>query len=129
MPENNLSSQVTAGGTERGRIRINVLSSLGQFPISDASVSISANDTPGNIFMQLSTDVSGLTETVELPTPALTYSMQPESAVKPYAEVSVTDAELHASGQRIQVNVQMMNTKNSIVKYSWITKSLYSGFI
>mgnify|MGYP003303075746 CR=1 FL=1 len=90
MPENNLSSQVTANDTSRGRIRINVLSSLGQFPIADASVSISAGNTPANIFMQLSTDISGLTETVELPAPSLAYSMQPENTVKPYAEYTIT---------------------------------------
>lgn len=90
MPENNLSSQVTADSASKGRIRIAVLSSLGQFPIPNASVSISAGDTPGNIFMQLSTDVSGLTETVELPAPSISYSMQPETLVKPYAEYTIT---------------------------------------
>lgn len=90
MPENNLSSPVQGDGTARGRLRVSVISSIGQIPISDASVSISSGSSPQNIFMQLSTDISGLTETVELPTPALNYSLEPESIVKPYAEYTIT---------------------------------------
>ena len=64
--------------------------------------------------MQLSTDVSGLTETVELPAPALNYSLNPESEVKPYSEynilvtaegyepVSVTGSELLANTTSFQ---------------------------
>ncbi|MBO5165946.1 MAG: peptidoglycan-binding protein [Lachnospiraceae bacterium] len=90
MPENNLSSPVQGDGSARGRLRVSVISSIGQIPISDASVSISSGTSPQNIFMQLSTDISGLTETVELPTPALNYSLEPESIVKPYAEYTIT---------------------------------------
>ncbi len=90
MPENNLSGPVSGDGNARGRLRVSVISSIGQIPIPDASVSISSGSSPQNIFMQLSTDISGLTETVELPTPALNYSLEPESVVKPYAEYTIT---------------------------------------
>lgn len=90
MPETNLSSQTEGNGTASGRLRVSVLSSIGQIPVPDASVSISSGSSPQNIFLQLSTDISGLTETVELPTPDMNYSLEPESEVKPYSEYTIT---------------------------------------
>ena len=90
MPENNFPGPAMGAGSARGRLRVSVISSIGQIPIPDASVSISSDGSPQNIFLQLSTDISGLTETVELPTPAINYSLEPESVVKPYSEYTIT---------------------------------------
>lgn len=79
-----------ADNTSAGSLRINVISSLGQIPIQDATVSISYSGNPDTVIEELSTDSSGLTETVELPAPPLEYSLEPESEVQPYAEYNIT---------------------------------------
>ncbi len=72
-----------------GSLRINVTSSIGQIPINNATVSISYSGVSDNIIEELTTDSSGLTETVELPAPNEEYSLNPESAVKPYSEYNI----------------------------------------
>ncbi len=79
-----------ADNSSAGSLRINVISSLGQIPIQDATVSISYSGNPDTVIEELSTDSSGLTETVELPAPPLEYSLEPESEVQPYAEYNIT---------------------------------------
>lgn len=79
-----------ADNTSAGFLRMNVISSLGQIPIQDAIVSISYSGNPDTVIEELSTDSSGLTETVELPAPPLEYSLKPESEVQPYAEYNIT---------------------------------------
>lgn len=72
-----------------GSLRINVTSSIGQIPINNATVSISYSSGAGNTIEELTTDSSGLTETVELLTPNEEYSLNPESEVKPYSEYNI----------------------------------------
>lgn len=79
-----------ADNTSAGFLRMNVISSLGQIPIQDATVSISYSGDPDTVIEELSTNSSGLTETVELPAPPLEYSLEPESEVQPYAEYNIT---------------------------------------
>ncbi len=89
----NLHAAQTPSGADNssaGSLRINVISSLGQIPIQDATVSISYSGNPDTVIEELSTDSSGLTETVELPAPPLEYSLEPESEVQPYAEYNIT---------------------------------------
>ena len=73
-----------------GKMRVSVTSSLGQIPIRNASVTISATGMPDSIIETLSTDSSGLTETITLPTPPMEYSLNPESLIQPYSEYNVT---------------------------------------
>ena len=54
--------------TKAGFLRINVTSSLGQIPVKDATVSITYTGEPGRVLEELTTDESGLTDTIELPT-------------------------------------------------------------
>lgn len=75
--------------TGTGSLRINVTSSIGQIPINDATVSISNANTPDTTLEELTTDNSGLTETVSLPAPDEDYSLNPESEVKPYSEYNL----------------------------------------
>lgn len=72
-----------------GALRIGVISSLGQIPIQGATVSISYTGEPDRVLEELTTDISGLTQTVELPTPPIEYSMNPESEIQPYAEYNI----------------------------------------
>ncbi len=73
-----------------GTLQVNVLSQNNYIPITNATVTIQ-NTLPQNqaIREQLSTDSSGQTETISLPTPPLEYSLIPESSM-PYAEYDVT---------------------------------------
>ena len=75
--------------TKAGFLRINVTSSLGQIPVKDATVSITYTGEPGRVLEELTTDESGLTDTIELPAPDISYSLDPESEV-PAAEFTIT---------------------------------------
>lgn len=87
MPEKSLkSAQVT--GTDRGKLQINVTSSLGMIPVSDATVTISYTGIPDVAIEKLSTDSSGQTVQIELPAPPLEYSVEPSEQM-PYSEYNI----------------------------------------
>lgn len=75
---------------DTGAMRVAVTSSLGQLPIVGATVSISSAGDPGSTLEELTTDISGLTETISLPAPPVEYSFQPDSPVQPYSEYNLT---------------------------------------
>ena len=87
MPDKSLKSAQIAG-TDRGKLQINVTSSLGLIPISDATVTISYTGLPDTTVEKLSTDSSGQTAQVELPAPPLEYSVEPSEQM-PYAEYNI----------------------------------------
>lgn len=102
-----------------GALRISVISALGQIPIAGATVTVFYSIAPDNVIAELTTDISGLTDVIELPTPPINLSLNPESEIKPYSEynilvtapdfepVSVTGSELLAdttSFQPIRMN-------------------------
>ena len=64
MPEESLQT-----GSARGRLQINVTSSLGLIPVKDAAVTISYSGEPNAPIEKLSTDSSGQTEQLSLPAP------------------------------------------------------------
>lgn len=72
-----------------GTMRISVVSSVSQSPIAGATVTISVTGDPENPLYTLTTDSSGETEVVTLPAPPLSYSLNPESLVQPYAEYNI----------------------------------------
>ena len=72
-----------------GGLKISLTSSLGQIPVTGATVTISITGQPGSIVERLTTDDSGQTPLVELPAPALEYSMEP-SEVRPYSEYDIS---------------------------------------
>lgn len=88
MPENNSSNEQT-GSQSLGRLQIDVTSSLGMIPVSDATVTISYTGVPGVTVEQLKTDSSGQTAVIDLPAPPLEYSMEPEQADQPYSEYNI----------------------------------------
>ena len=89
MSENLHAAQLSEN-TDLGALRLNVISSLGQIPIEGATVTISYSGNPDEVIQELTTDISGLTSTVELPAPPLEYSLEPESTVQPYADYNIT---------------------------------------
>jgi hypothetical protein len=70
-----------------GRLRTRVTTG-GMAPVADATVSISLPSEPETLLEQLTTDASGLTDTVELPAPPVDYSQEP-STRQPYAEYRI----------------------------------------
>lgn len=72
-----------------GTLTINVFSEVGFSPIEGANVSVKLTGTNNNIIEELNTDISGQTIEIELPTPPLEYSLEPNSP-KPYSEYTIT---------------------------------------
>lgn len=77
-----------------GSLQVNV-TDTDNVPIRGASVTISNTDQPENTEEQLNTDVSGQTETVDLPAPPLEYSLNEANTIRPYTEYNV---EISAPG-------------------------------
>ncbi len=73
-----------------GTLQIIVTSSVAYIPIKGATVTISYTGDPDSPIMTLTTDSSGETEVVTLPTPPLSYSLNPESLQQPYSEYNIT---------------------------------------
>lgn len=72
-----------------GRLRVTVNSSVQHRPIEDAKVSISYTGDPSEIIEELVTNSAGETEELELPTPPLEYSLEPEQFFQPYSEYTI----------------------------------------
>lgn len=74
--------------TDRGKLQIQVRTSIRNRPIPDARVRISYTGAPGDPLEELVTDQNGQTETIELPTPPLELSLTPQE-LQPYSEYSI----------------------------------------
>ncbi len=74
---------------DRGRLQIDVTSTLGFIPVSNARVTISLSDDPDTVIDVLDTDSSGQTEEIELPAPPLDYSMEPGEP-QPYSDYNIS---------------------------------------
>ncbi len=72
-----------------GTLQVSVISSVAYIPIEGATVRISYTGDPESPILTLTTDSSGETEVVSLPTPPLSYSLDPESLRQPYAEYNI----------------------------------------
>lgn len=74
--------------SDTGYFQANITSDVDSTPIPDATVQILDINNPSNIIEEVKTDANGQSETVELPTPPLEYSMDP-TASQPYAEYTI----------------------------------------
>lgn len=72
-----------------GNLSINVTSAVGYLPVKDATITISLTSNPDSIVEKLTTDNSGLTQTVSLPAPNVSYSIDPTNEIQPYAEYNI----------------------------------------
>ena len=104
--------------SEKGKLQINVTSSVNSRPIGEAEISISYTGVPENILERLTTDSSGQTEVIDLDALPEEWSLNPENERQPYSEytfdisapgfepVSIAGAEILANVKAIQ-NVRM----------------------
>ena len=95
MPENESMNAATtdtstsATADQTGTLQVNVFSALGMIPVDNASVVISYAGDPDSSLMTLTTDTSGQTPRVTLPTPPVSLSLDPETEIQPYAEYNI----------------------------------------
>ncbi len=114
----NILTASQTNNTSRGQLQINVTSEPTNFPIPEASISISYTGVPGPILEQLQTNSSGQTETIDLAAPPVEYSLNPNNEVQPYSEytlnvtapgyepISISGTEILANETAIQ-NISM----------------------
>ena len=74
--------------TDLGELQVWVESAVGAVPVENAKVSVAYSGDPVSTIEGLTTDSSGRSQEIELATPPLEYSMQPDSP-QPYAEYTV----------------------------------------
>lgn len=86
--EKNISAMATELSS-RGFLQVNVINIENNFPIRDATISISYKGEPDNTVEELTTNSSGQTENIELSAPPLEYSLEP-SDNQPYSEYNLT---------------------------------------
>lgn len=75
---------------DKGYLQIQVSSMADARPVPDATVSISYTGEPENTLEQLTTNSSGQTDTIQLDTPPLEYSVNPTIESQPYSEYTIT---------------------------------------
>ncbi|MBQ8640296.1 MAG: peptidoglycan-binding protein [Lachnospiraceae bacterium] len=80
------AAQTESSATDRGLLKTIVTSASNNYPIQNATVSISTIEEPDRILEEVTTDSTGQTEDVEVSTPPFDYSQQPEEP-RPYAEL------------------------------------------
>ncbi len=83
------AAQTAENSSSRGLLQVNVVSIQNNFPISGASVTIASKANPEQIIERISTNSSGQTQQVSLPTPPLEYSFEPGGPI-PYSEYVVS---------------------------------------
>lgn len=71
-----------------GKLQIQIVCEAGHRPIDTASVNIYDSRNPDALVDSLTTNISGITKTIDLETPPLEYSMQPPGP-KPYSEYTI----------------------------------------
>ena len=81
--------------SDRGKLQIQITSSIDSFPVPDASIRISYTGIPENPLEELTTDSSGQSETIELDAPPVEYSLDVTNEEQPYAEYTL---EVNAPG-------------------------------
>jgi len=74
---------------EYGGLRFSVTDSVSNRPVAAASIQISGIDTPETVLYTLTTDGSGISDTISLEAPPVGLSLQPQS-LQPYSEYNFT---------------------------------------
>lgn len=89
MPDNMTQNNNRDLAVDRGRLRIDVTSEITSYPVENATVSIAYTGEPDSRLEQLRTNTSGQTDTIELATPPLEYSLNPSVESQPYSEYTL----------------------------------------
>ena len=95
MPDKGLHVQQNEN-VDRGRLQVNVTSTLGLQPVVNARVGIAYTGESQRVLEELQTDSSGQTEAVTLDAPPVEYSQEPDRP-QPFSEYTVT---VQAEGYR-----------------------------
>lgn len=72
-----------------GKLQVQVTSQVTSRPIEDASIRISYTGVPDSTLEELTTNSSGMSEAIELASPPLEYSLNPEIEEQPYSEYTL----------------------------------------
>lgn len=74
---------------DQGDLRMQVIERGTSTPIDDAQISISYSGDPESTVEEVSTDASGMSESITLDAPPLEYSMQPSDEHKLLQKISI----------------------------------------
>lgn len=74
---------------DTGKLNISITSEITSFPIEGATINISFTGVPESTLEQVTTDSSGMSETLELAAPPIEYSLDPENEIQPYSEYTL----------------------------------------
>ncbi len=77
-----------SGQTDKGKLQINVQSTVRNVPIKDARIQVSYTGNPTQILEEVTTDDSGQSPSLDLPAPPLDYSLNP-GEIQPYSEYTL----------------------------------------
>ena len=76
--------------SDSGKLKISLTSEENTFPVPDASIQISYTGVPEDTLEELTTNSSGSTDEIELPSPPEEYSLDPAIEEQPYSEYTLT---------------------------------------
>lgn len=109
-----------------GKLQLQVTSEIDTIPITDATITISYTGIPETPLETLTTNSSGQTEIIDLPTPPVEYSLDPSIFEQPYSEytfditapgyepVNISGAELFADVTALQqVSMRPLTPENA----------------
>lgn len=75
---------------DTGKLKVSLTSEENAFPVPDASIQISYTGVPEDTLEELTTNSSGSTDEIELPSPPEEYSLNPTIEEQPYSEYTLT---------------------------------------
>ena len=81
--------QSTQTTPDKGQLKISTTSRATSVPIENAKISISYTGVPENTIEELTTNSSGNTEIIDLPSPPEEYSLNPQILSQPYSEYNL----------------------------------------
>ncbi|MBQ9200429.1 MAG: peptidoglycan-binding protein [Lachnospiraceae bacterium] len=92
---------------DKGRLKIRVTTGENLFPVNNAQIDIATTGEPNVILYRLETGNSGVTDTIELDAPPLSYSLSP-SDNQPYSEYNI---KVSANGyeERLISGIQILS--------------------
>jgi len=74
---------------DTGQLQVHVTAELNAHPVPDAKVKITYTGDPGNTLEELSTDSSGMTDTINLNAPPVELSLTEDNERQPYSEYTL----------------------------------------
>ena len=76
--------------SDSGKLKISLISEENSFPVPDASIQISYTGVPEDTLEEVTTNSSGSTDEIKLPSPPEEYSLDPAIEEQPYSEYTLT---------------------------------------